>query len=77
MSGVSGEISSRFGPEAIYGAGATFQSLAICYCYFFVQESKKVQDSKSIEGSNNSEVLFDNEISKELEEKASCCSIFR
>ena len=44
--GVSGEISSRFGYEAIYGLGATFQTLAICYCIFFVKESRNNQASK-------------------------------
>ena len=44
--GVSGEISARFGYEAIYGLGATFQCLAIGYCFFFVKESRNTQTTK-------------------------------
>lgn len=44
--GVSGEISARFGYEAIYGLGATFQCLAIGYCFFFVKESRNTQPTK-------------------------------
>ena len=44
--GVSGEISARFGYEAIYGLGATFQCLAIGYCFFFVKESRTIQTTK-------------------------------
>ena len=44
--GVSGEISAYFGYEAIYGLGATFQCLAIGYCFFFVKESRNTQTTK-------------------------------
>ena len=87
LSGVSGEISSEFGYEAIYAAGGAFQLLAILYAIFFVKESKEIRAYKNIDASesNTSTNSSEKPATKDIEaksndtdsEKASCCSIFR
>merc|ERR1719189_1112709 len=89
--GVSGEISSEFGYEVIYGAGAALQLLAIFYAVFFVKESKKLQAYKNMVSSNssttkttedsqssNSKTIEDSQKNKENSniKIASCMSIF-
>ena len=85
--GVSGEISSAYGYEAIYGAGGILQILAICYAFSFVKESKEIRAYNSIDSSvSSSDASTEGKAStKDVEknhneadeEKASCCSIFR
>ena len=85
--GVSGEISSAYGYEAIYGAGGILQILAICYAFFFVKESKEIRAYNNIDSSVSSSdastegKASTKDVEKNLdeadEEKGSCCSIFR
>ena len=84
---MSGEISSAYGYEAIYGAGGILQILAIVYAFFFVKESKEIAAYNNIDSTNSSSnsSIEDNSTTKDSEkqldetgsEKASCCSIFR